>query len=137
MLYPFYCISSALKYLFGFRNMSHADLITALLDICNLKKEGKIVLNDNIPTLMNNKIKIEGILPILSHLKSKKEGLLGYNNMEKALVRQWIQYQMSCIDLTDRKEMNTHLRKLDENLLDKMFVAGDNLTAADILLFHG
>ena len=78
--------------------MSQVDTLTALIDFYGLKKEGKVVSIDKIPTLESKKSKIEGVMPILSHLKSKSEKILGTNNLEKALVRQWIQFQVYICD---------------------------------------
>eukprot|EP00092_Neocalanus_flemingeri_P010045 GFUD01010826.1.p1 GENE.GFUD01010826.1~~GFUD01010826.1.p1 ORF type:complete len:165 (-),score=40.01 GFUD01010826.1:136-630(-) len=117
--------------------MAEVETLTALIDFYGLKKEGKVVLNDTIPTMVVNKSKVEGVMPILSHLKSKSDKILGTSNLEKALVRQWIQFQFGCLDLSDKKDTDLQFRKLNENLSNKSFLGGENLTAADVLLFHG
>jgi len=117
--------------------MAEVETLTALIDFYGLKKEGKVTSTDNTPVMVVNKNKIEGVLPILSHLKTKNENILGSTNLEKALVRQWVQFQFGCLDLSDKKDTDLQLRKLNENLANKSYLAGESLTAADVLLFHG
>ena len=74
--------------------LAEVETLTALIDFYGLKKEGKVTSTDNTPTMVVNKNKIEGVLPILSHLKTKNENILGSTNLEKALVRQWVQFQV-------------------------------------------
>ena len=74
--------------------MAEVETLTALIDFYGLKKEGKVTASDNVPTMVVNKNKVEGVLPILSHLKTKSEKILGSTNLEKALVRQWVQFQV-------------------------------------------
>merc|ERR1719159_1379157 len=76
-----------------------------------------------------------GMFPILSHLNSKTN-ILGQSPLEQALVRQWITFQFGCIDKHDRKDTEVQLRKLNESLKNKGFIAGNTLTAADVLLYH-
>ena len=45
--------------------------------------------------------------------------------------------QFGCIDINDKKETEGQLRKLNESLRNKCFIAGNTLTAADVLLYHG
>lgn len=117
--------------------MAQVETLTALIDFYGLKKEGKVTATENIPTMIVNKNKLEGVLPILSHLKTKSENILGTSNLEKALVRQWVQFQFGCLDTSDKKDRDLQFRKLNENLSNKSFLAGESLTAADVLLFHG
>jgi len=117
--------------------MAEIDTLTALIDFYGLKKEGKVVSVDQVPTMVVNKSQLAGVMPILSHLKTKNETILGTSNLEKALVRQWIQFQFGCLTLGDKKETDLQFKKLNENLSNKSFLAGENLTAADVLLFHG
>ena len=58
----------------------------------------------------------------------------GEGTLEKALARQWIQFQAS-LDLGERKE--AELRKINDSLAGRPFLAGLRLTAADVLLYHG
>ena len=73
--------------------MASADTLTALIDFYNLKKEGKVALVNGQPCLTSNKTSIEGMFPILAHLHTKAN-ILGQSPLEKALVRQWISFQV-------------------------------------------
>jgi len=76
-------------------------------------------------------------MPIVSHLGSKDPSLLGNSPLERSLVRQWITFQFGCLDLADKRELWRHLRSVDSCLENSTFLAGEQKTAADILLFHG
>ena len=62
--------------------------------------------------------------------------MAGEGTLEKALARQWIQFQAG-LDLADRREAELQLRKINESLAGRSFLAGLSLTAADVLLYHG
>merc|ERR1711890_48565 len=44
---------------------------------------------------------------------------------------------MGCLNLTERKELDHHFKKLNHALERSSYLAGDQQTAADVLLFHG
>ena len=46
-------------------------------------------------------------------------------------------FQFSCMDSADKKEIEQHFKKLNEHLCRQSYLAGDKITAADVLLFHG
>lgn len=117
--------------------MLQAELLSTVMDFYGLKKEGKIVSKDDTPSLVVNKLEIKGLLPILSQLNTLSGNIMGSSNLEKSLVRQWIQFQFGCLDLSDRKITEAQFRKLNENLCNKTFLAGENFTVADVLLYHG
>ena len=77
--------------------MSQIETLTALLDFYNLKKEGKVTGLASEPTLVSGKTKYEGTMPILSHLHTK-HSMLGETPLERALVRQWIGFQVNYIN---------------------------------------
>merc|ERR1712083_140897 len=99
--------------------MADYEALTALIDVAGLKKEGKVTVVDSTPGLLVNKKRVEGVMPIVSHLGSKEPSLLGESPVEKALVRQWVTFQV------------------DSSLENSTYLAGEQKTAADILLFHG
>jgi len=117
--------------------MADYEALTALIDVAGLKKEGKVTVVDSTPGLVVNKKRVEGVMPIVSHLGSKEPSLLGDSTLEKALVRQWVNFQFGCLDLADRRELWRQLRSVDSCLENSTFLAGEQKTAADILLFHG
>ena len=73
--------------------MTQVETLTALLDYYNLKKEGKVSGAGSEPVLTAGKNKHEGMMPILSHLNTKQT-ILGTSPLERALVRQWITFQV-------------------------------------------
>ena len=77
--------------------MSQVDTLTALVDFYNLKKEGKVTGSNSEPLLTAGKNKVEGMMPILSHLNTK-QSMLGETALQRALVRQWISYQVMIND---------------------------------------
>ena len=75
----------------------------------------------------------------MAYLNSKtSRPLLGEDPLEIALARQWVVFQTDCLDVGagDKRELYSQLRRVNENLANKSFLAGDQLTAADVLLFH-
>ena len=79
--------------LFQTHIMSQVDTLTALIDFYGLKKEGKVSGNARDPCLTAGKVKIEGAMPILTHLDSK-QNILGVSDLQRALVRQWVTFQV-------------------------------------------
>ena len=75
------------------QKMSQVETLTALVDFYNLKKEGKVTGSNSDPILTSGKDKFEGMMPILRHLNTK-QSMLGETALQKALVRQWISYQV-------------------------------------------
>ncbi|KAG8133308.1 hypothetical protein E2320_011108 [Naja naja] len=71
----------------------------------------------------NNGPSLTGLTSIAIHLvkQAKKEQLLGNTAEEKAIVQQWLEY---------RVDLNLYLE-------DKVYIAGNNFTLADILLYYG
>jgi len=116
--------------------MADYEALTALIDFYGLKKEGKIAVVDSTPGLVVNKKRVEGVMPILAHLNTKDSSLLGSSPLEAALVRQWVTLQFGCLR-GEAREWRAHLRTLDAALERSSFLAGERLTAADVLLYHG
>lgn len=117
--------------------MADYEALTALIDFYGLKKEGKVAVVDKTPGLVVNKARVEGVMPILAHLATKADTILGTTNLERALVRQWVQFQFGCLDLNEKKELNLNFKKLNAALETSTYLAGERQTAADVLLYHG
>merc|ERR1719147_708471 len=84
---------------------TQVDILTSLVDFYNLKKEGKVSGSGNEPCLQaSDKTKYEGVMPILAHLDTKLS-VLGTTLLERALVKQWVTFQFSCMDSADKKEI--------------------------------
>merc|ERR1711973_737256 len=63
----------------------------------------------------------------------KGTSLAGNNILEKSLVRQWLQYQEQMLG-GDTKNFST-LQIMNRGLADRTFLAGENISFADFLLF--
>uniref|UniRef100_A0A8C6XQ19 Eukaryotic translation elongation factor 1 epsilon-1 n=1 Tax=Naja naja TaxID=35670 RepID=A0A8C6XQ19_NAJNA len=88
----------------------------------------------------NNGPSLTGLTSIAIHLvkQAKKEQLLGNTAEEKAIVQQWLEYRVVQIDKQSTKEeIRTNLKDLNLYLEDKVYIAGNNFTLADILLYYG
>ena len=78
---------------------TQVDILTSLVDFYNLKKEGKVSGSGNEPCLVaSDKTKYEGVMPILAHLDTKLP-VLGTTVLERALVKQWVTYQVKNLTL--------------------------------------
>ncbi|XP_044150650.1 eukaryotic translation elongation factor 1 epsilon-1 [Bufo gargarizans] len=94
-----------------------------------------------VPVLQTNKgPSLTGLATIASHLvtQAKKEELLGVSVEEKATVQQWLEYRTTRIDrLTSKEDGRTALKDLNSYLEDKVYMAGNKITLADILIYYG
>ncbi|CAJ0956151.1 unnamed protein product [Ranitomeya imitator] len=91
-----------------------------------------------IPVLQTNKgPSLAGLATIASHLvtQARKEELLG---KRRAVVQQWLEYRTTRIDrLTSKEDVRTALKDLNSYLEDKVYMAGNAITVADILTYYG
>uniref|UniRef100_A0A8B9U6J5 Eukaryotic translation elongation factor 1 epsilon-1 n=1 Tax=Anas zonorhyncha TaxID=75864 RepID=A0A8B9U6J5_9AVES len=94
-----------------------------------------------IPVLQtNNGPGLTGLITIAAHLvkQAKKEQLLGSTAEEKAVVQQWLEYRVTRVDRCSSKEdTRTILKDLNTHLEDKVYLAGNSFTLADILMYYG
>jgi len=60
--------------------------------------------------------------------------MMGDSVIEKALVRQWVQYQEYML-YVDKRDLSS-LQVLDQGLHDRTYLAGEKITFADFLLFY-
>uniref|UniRef100_A0A8B9E3F1 Biogenesis of lysosome-related organelles complex 1 subunit 5 n=1 Tax=Anser cygnoides TaxID=8845 RepID=A0A8B9E3F1_ANSCY len=94
-----------------------------------------------IPVLQtNNGPGLTGLITIAAHLvkQAKKEKLLGSTAEEKAVVQQWLEYRVTRVDRCSSKEdTRTILKDLNTHLEDKVYLAGNSFTLADILMYYG
>ncbi|KAM9308835.1 eukaryotic translation elongation factor 1 epsilon-1 [Gastrophryne carolinensis] len=94
-----------------------------------------------VPVLQTNKgPSLVGLVTIASHLvaESRKEDLLGVSLEEKAIVQQWLEYRITRIDQSSSKDdVRNILKDLNLYLEDKVYMAGNKITLADILIYYG
>ncbi|KAM3927671.1 eukaryotic translation elongation factor 1 epsilon-1 [Leptodactylus fuscus] len=97
--------------------------------------------SSQVPVLQTNKgPSLAGLATIASHLvkQAKKEELLGVSFEEKAIVQQWLEYRTTRIDrVTNKEDVRTTLKDLNSYLEDKVYMAGNKITLADILTYYG
>ncbi|XP_068787995.1 eukaryotic translation elongation factor 1 epsilon-1 [Struthio camelus] len=94
-----------------------------------------------VPVLQtNNSPSLIGLITIAAHLvkQAKKEELLGSTAEEKAVVQQWLEYRVTRVDGRSSKEdTRIILKDLNTYLEDKVYLAGNSFTLADILMYYG
>ncbi|XP_041045074.1 eukaryotic translation elongation factor 1 epsilon-1 [Carcharodon carcharias] len=94
-----------------------------------------------IPVLQtNNGPSLVGLTTIASHLVkvAKKEALLGSTAEKSAIVHQWLEYRITQIDRCNSQEdARMVLKELNCYLEDKVYLAGNSLTLADIMVYNG
>ncbi|XP_008932748.3 eukaryotic translation elongation factor 1 epsilon-1 [Manacus vitellinus] len=94
-----------------------------------------------VPVLQtNNGPGLTGLMTIAAHLvrQAKKEQLLGNTAEEKAVVQQWLEYRVTRVNGGSSKEdTRVILKDLNMHLEDKVYLAGNIFTLADILMYYG
>ncbi|XP_075930840.1 eukaryotic translation elongation factor 1 epsilon-1-like [Petromyzon marinus] len=61
--------------------------------------------------------------------------LLGLDAGDRAVVQQWAEYAVA-LEQGNKDSLKTALRELNDYLADRVFIVGNYLTLADILLYH-
>ncbi|KAM8967909.1 eukaryotic translation elongation factor 1 epsilon-1 [Pelodytes ibericus] len=115
------------------------------LERCLGLKEGKYSSRtqggNQVPVLQINKgPSLAGLATIASYLvkEAKKEALLGATIEEKAIVQQWLEYRITRIDrFSSKEDVRSILKDLNLYLEDKVYLAGNSVTLADILIYYG
>ncbi|XP_064559490.1 eukaryotic translation elongation factor 1 epsilon-1 isoform X1 [Zonotrichia leucophrys gambelii] len=96
---------------------------------------------EQVPVLQsNNGPGLRGLMTIAAHLvrQARKEQLLGSTAEEKAVVQQWLEYRVTRVNGGSSKEdTRTILKDLNMHLEDKVYLAGNIFTLADILMYYG
>uniref|UniRef100_A0A8V0YIJ9 Eukaryotic translation elongation factor 1 epsilon-1 n=1 Tax=Gallus gallus TaxID=9031 RepID=A0A8V0YIJ9_CHICK len=113
-----------------------------LLSEENTRKKPTVhFLSAFIPILQTNSGPgLTGLITIASHLvkQAKKEQLLGSSAEEKAVVHQWLEYRVTQVGRqSSREDTRTVLKDLNAHLEDKVYLAGNSFTLADILMYYG
>ncbi|XP_026503100.1 eukaryotic translation elongation factor 1 epsilon-1 [Terrapene carolina triunguis] len=111
--------------------------------LLGLKKGNKYSAREErkIPVLQtNNGPSLTGLTTIATHLvkQAKKEQLLGSTAEEKAIVQQWLEYRVTQIaGHSNKEDIRIILKDLNLYLEDKVYLARNNFTLADILMYYG
>ncbi|XP_025928675.1 eukaryotic translation elongation factor 1 epsilon-1 isoform X1 [Apteryx rowi] len=96
---------------------------------------------EQIPVLQtNNGPSLIGLITVAAHLvkQAKKEQLLGSTAEEKAVVQQWLEYRVTRVDgCSSEEDTRIILKDLNAYLEDKVYLAGNSFTLADILMYYG
>jgi len=120
-------------------DLNSADILTAVVQYFGLKHCGKVSLVGSMATLVTpTKGNVEGMMPILAHLhQDGNTAVLGETVAESCMARQWIQFKVFLLDTSDRKEtLLSCLSQLNQCLSSNVYLAGNSLTAADVVIYH-
>ncbi|XP_033738559.1 eukaryotic translation elongation factor 1 epsilon-1-like [Pecten maximus] len=105
---------------------------------------GKISFDgkEKVPVLkVQNNSNPKGLITVAKYLTRSSQhakSLLGATSEEKAAIDQWLEYRVTRIDRsTQDKDVSNTLKELNHYLTDKVYVMGNSLTLADILLYNG
>ncbi|XP_019731130.1 eukaryotic translation elongation factor 1 epsilon-1 isoform X1 [Hippocampus comes] len=116
--------------------------LASLEKYLGLKKPNKYSSRGDkkIPVLQNNNgPPLVGLVTIARHLvkEAKQPELLGEAAEDRAVVHQWLEYRVSKLDGCNKEESRTILKDLDLYLQDKVCMAGNHFTLADVLMYNG
>ncbi|GAB1609140.1 eukaryotic translation elongation factor 1 epsilon-1-like [Argonauta hians] len=101
-----------------------------------LQRPAKVTaVKNNVLVLKENGLNVEGFLSIAKHLTrtSNQQALLGRTPAEQAFVDQWLEYMS--LNLDGKTDKYSGLQDLNSYLSDRVFIAGNSTTLADLLLF--
>ncbi|NXP99195.1 MCA3 factor, partial [Vidua macroura] len=116
------------------------ELLERLLGLPGGNKYG-VQGERKVPVLQtNNGPGLTGLMTIAAHLvrQAGKDQLLGSTAEEKAVVQQWLEYRVTRVNGGCSKEdTRTVLKDLNMHLEDKVYLAGNIFTLADILMYYG
>ncbi|KAM6349431.1 eukaryotic translation elongation factor 1 epsilon-1 isoform 1-T1 [Podargus strigoides] len=141
-----------------------AEELTLLEKLLGLPEGNKYGVQGErkVPVLQtNNGPGLTGLMTIAAHLvkQAKKDQLLGRTAEEKAVVQQWLEYRVTRVDGGSSKEdiriilkescheevtkeiarwhNRVKYKDLNIHLEDKVYLAGNIFTLADILMYYG
>ncbi|KAM3679863.1 LOW QUALITY PROTEIN: eukaryotic translation elongation factor 1 epsilon-1 [Ammospiza maritima maritima] len=122
------------------RGAEELELLERLLGLPSGNKYG-VQGERKVPVLQsNNGPGLRGLMTIAAHLvrQARKEQLLGSTAEEKAVVQQWLEYRVTRVNGgSSKEETRTILKDLNMHLEDKVYLAGNIFTLADILMYYG
>uniref|UniRef100_A0A8C1ET24 Eukaryotic translation elongation factor 1 epsilon 1 n=1 Tax=Cyprinus carpio TaxID=7962 RepID=A0A8C1ET24_CYPCA len=116
--------------------------LSSLERFLGLKKPNKYSTQGGkkVPVLQNNNgPSLIGLVTIASHLvrEAKRPELLGDSAERRAVVQQWLEHRVTRLDNCSKEEVKVILKDLNQYLEDKVYLAGNVFTLADILMYYG
>nr|XP_061809767.1 eukaryotic translation elongation factor 1 epsilon-1-like [Nerophis lumbriciformis] len=116
--------------------------LSSLEKYLGLKKPNKYSTRGDkkVPLLQtNNGQPMVGLVTIACHLvkEAKRPELLGCTAEDRAVVHQWLEYRVSKLDSCSKEDSRTILKDLNLYLQDKVCMAGNHFTLADVLIYNG
>ncbi|XP_038142698.1 eukaryotic translation elongation factor 1 epsilon-1 [Cyprinodon tularosa] len=116
--------------------------LASLEKYLGLKKPNKYSTQGDkkVPVLQNNNAPpLVGLVTIACHLvkEAKRSELLGCGAEARAVVQQWLEYRVTKLDGHAKEDIKTILKDLNLYLQDKVYLAGNQLTLADVLMYYG
>ncbi|XP_071341624.1 eukaryotic translation elongation factor 1 epsilon-1 [Trachinotus anak] len=116
--------------------------LSSLEKYLGLKKPNKYSTQGDtkVPVLQNNNgSPLVGLVTIACHLvkEAKRAELLGDSAESRAVVQQWLEYRVTKLNNCTKDDIKTILKDLNLYLRDKVYLAENQFTLADILLYYG
>ncbi|KAM4606402.1 eukaryotic translation elongation factor 1 epsilon-1 [Polymixia lowei] len=116
--------------------------LSSLEKYLGLKKPNKYSTQGDtkLPVLQsNNGPSLVGLVTIACHLvkEAKHPELLGDSAENRAVVQQWLEYRVTKVDGCTKEDIKTILKDLNLYLQDKVYLAGNQFTLADSLMYYG
>ncbi|KAF3703455.1 Eukaryotic translation elongation factor 1 epsilon-1 [Channa argus] len=116
--------------------------LSSLEKYLGLKKPNKYSTRGEkkVPVLQNNNgPSLVGLVTIACHLvkEAKRPELLGSSADDRAVVQQWLEYTITKLQNCTKEDTKTILKDLSLYLRDKVYLAGSQITLADILMYYG
>jgi len=114
-----------------------ADVLRFLIEVCRLSSRCRVHLGDfERPTLKTDSVEVEGLSTVCRHLVLMNDAvspqqLLGKIPEEAAQVSEWINLFLSAVPSSG----DTKLKRLNDRLADRVYLAGNSLTLADLIVY--
>nr|XP_057916122.1 eukaryotic translation elongation factor 1 epsilon-1 [Doryrhamphus excisus] len=116
--------------------------LSSLEKYLGLKKPNKYSTRGErkVPVLQNNNgAPLVGLVTIACHLvkEAKRLELLGGSAEDRGVVHQWLEYRVSKLDGCSKDDIRIILKDLNLYLQDKVYMAGNHFSIADLLMYNG
>ncbi|XP_026148468.1 eukaryotic translation elongation factor 1 epsilon-1 [Mastacembelus armatus] len=114
--------------------------LSSLEKYLRLKKPNKYITQGDkkVPVLQHNSgSPLVGLVTIACHLvkEAKRPELLGDSAESRAMVQQWLEYTVTKLNGYRKEDIKTILKDLNLYLQDKVYLAGNQFTLADPLMY--